>query len=516
MAADLNALTGTYYLDHLESLLAAVKGRYGDLFDSDEQALLADFAALPVDARALYARFLSRRGSCFRQDKLHYRELDVEQAIHHLAKSGFIAPAPADNSVILPLLTKAEIGHFYGLDAKQKRPVLLQQAQLMAVPALPFWVWQTLNEGLFRRCLLLYFGNAYQDLSEFITTTLEHVRYESYPLDSASRFYQDRPHLERHFQLAELAKTLDATDDEALVALADSWPQGDDNRWQRLTLQLARRLERAGCWQQALAFYEKLSLPPARERRVRVLEKQQGVEAAWQALVPIIQAPKDASEQDFIDIFGQRLAKKCGQLLPQQAVSTLPEWQKPLLAGEQSVEQKALCYFADGMHSENQLMTGLFGLLFWDIIFAPIPGAFFHPFQRGPRDLFSQQFYPRRQALIDQRLTDIASGWQQRAHITFANKYGIANALVQWPFWTEQRLALCRHISGAHLVAWFRHYLADPRHHRSGFPDLLVVEERGYRLVEVKGPGDRLQPGQKRWLRTLASQGLPVAVLHLN
>jgi hypothetical protein len=35
---------------------------------------------------------------------------------------------------------------------------------------------------------------------------------------------------------------------------------------------------------------------------------------------------------------------------------------------------------------ENSLINSLFGLLCWPAIFAPLPGAFFHPFQRGPVD----------------------------------------------------------------------------------------------------------------------------------
>ena len=34
------------------------------------------------------------------------------------------------------------------------------------------------------------------------------------------------------------------------------------------------------------------------------------------------------------------------------------------------------CYYL-----ENTLIGGMFGLAFWDIIFAPAKGVFFHPFQ---------------------------------------------------------------------------------------------------------------------------------------
>jgi hypothetical protein len=36
--------------------------------------------------------------------------------------------------------------------------------------------------------------------------------------------------------------------------------------------------------------------------------------------------------------------------------------------------------------------------------------------------------------------------------------------------------------------------------------------ERSYRLIEVKGPGDRLKDNQRGWLRFFAQHGIPAAV----
>lgn len=38
----------------------------------------------------------------------------------------------------------------------------------------------------------------------------------------------------------------------------------------------------------------------------------------------------------------------------------------------------------------------LFGLLFWDVLFAPLPGAFTSPYQSAPHDLHSRHFADRR------------------------------------------------------------------------------------------------------------------------
>lgn len=52
----------------------------------------------------------------------------------------------------------------------------------------------------------------------------------------------------------------------------------------------------------------------------------------------------------------------------------------------------------------------LFGLLFWDIIFAEVLGAFETPYQTAPLDLFYDSFYRARKGMIDERLQEIQDG----------------------------------------------------------------------------------------------------------
>jgi hypothetical protein len=53
---------------------------------------------------------------------------------------------------------------------------------------------------------------------------------------------------------------------------------------------------------------------------------------------------------------------------------------------------------------------------------------------------------------------------------------------------------------------------------RTGFPDLIQFwpEERRYRMIEVKGPGDRLQDNQRRLLEFCCVHGMPVSVCHVR
>lgn len=58
-------------------------------------------------------------------------------------------------------------------------------------------------------------------------------------------------------------------------------------------------------------------------------------------------------------------------------------------------------------HSESRILTTIFALLFWDIIFADVPGAFETPHQTAPLDLAEDSFYRARKTAIETRLEEI-------------------------------------------------------------------------------------------------------------
>lgn len=62
------------------------------------------------------------------------------------------------------------------------------------------------------------------------------------------------------------------------------------------------------------------------------------------------------------------------------------------------------------LHSEGRIVYTIFGLLFWDIIFTTIPGAFETPFQAAPLDINTDTFYHSRRELFDKRLIEIKEG----------------------------------------------------------------------------------------------------------
>ena len=57
-----------------------------------------------------------------------------------------------------------------------------------------------------------------------------------------------------------------------------------------------------------------------------------------------------------------------------------------------------------GLHAEGSIVSNLFVLLFWDIMFMDVPNVFHGPFQSCPLDIATQDFYLNRQQLTDERL----------------------------------------------------------------------------------------------------------------
>ncbi len=124
---------------------------------------------------------------------------------------------------------------------------------------------------------------------------------------------------------------------------------------------------------------------------------------------------------------------------------------------------------------ENALITGLFGLLCWEVLFAPLPGAFFHPFQSGPADLYREDFVARRRERFDACLARLEDGrYRQAIHDNWRMKAGIANPFVHWGALTEELLEQALEcIPAEHLRACFERLLGNLRANRAGLPDLI-------------------------------------------
>ncbi|CAN6572874.1 unnamed protein product [Malus baccata var. baccata] len=180
--------------------------------------------------------------------------------------------------------------------------------------------------------------------------------------------------------------------------------------------------------------------------------------------------------------------------------------------GEQcGVEQLALQHYAgegwQGVHSESGIWLTIFGLLMWDIIFSDIPNVFRTRFQIAPLDLQTDSFYLVRKSHMESHLQKIHDGMAEEILITSWELHeGTSCRGVNWDHHSLSELrAAVTCIGGPCLASFCRHLAQDYRSWSSGMPDLLLWRFHGKykgeaKLVEVKGPRDRLSEQQRAWL----------------
>ncbi|CAK5281849.1 unnamed protein product [Mycena citricolor] len=207
-----------------------------------------------------------------------------------------------------------------------------------------------------------------------------------------------------------------------------------------------------------------------------------------------------------------------------------PSWTgKSLWQGRDGVVNVETCALEDyelrgykGFHSETQVLTTVFGLLFWDVLFAPVPGAFETPWQMGPLDIAEDSFYHARQQLIDLRLDDIRNG-KARSILEEVDIRHRENKTccvgVGWEMCSREDLVEIVECLGGEVLALIcKLFCEDYGGRSSGVPDLIVwnAEEKECMFVEVKGPGDTLQENQKvLWSDVLITAGCRVELCHV-
>ena len=540
-----------YYVRNFERVLNTVGTRYGDLLSDDEASYIADFQRLSEPAKRLYVRLILRKGPCFQRDLLSYEEIgDLGPAARELVDAEFLDHAedapPEDLLAVLRRPELVELVAALGSEGAVKglrRPELV--ALLMAKDAAEvraeildtYEIWRPLKADTLLLIRLLFFGNLGQDFSEFVISDLGIVRYESYALNRETRLFQDRMDIDQALGLRLIRREVydllaEGQVDDA-VALAtrvllhdDPWRPLARRQVDGILIQVARQLEREKRFEEALELYHGARRPPARERLCRTLERLDRPEQALALCREMAAEPRDETESGFVPYFEHRLRKRLGLTREPWRRPKRPTAELSVKRRDMPVEHLALEALGEqgrqGIFSENWLWRGLFGLAFWDIVFAPVPGVFHHPFQMGPWDLGRPEFRVRRKNSIAERLEELGSERDLKARLwpVYEAKMGIANALVPWHEGVEQALSFAlEHVRGETLAIICDRLSSHLRRYRRGLPDLLVVDPDspvGFELLEVKGPGDQIRPEQGAWIDFLNKKGIPARVLKVS
>ena len=536
-------LPESYYLDNVLTLFGHVSRVYDDLLETPQREFLVRFDALGEDAKKLCIRLLNRTPDWYRAGKLDYPEIEsIEAALAELATVRFVTlDAEIEHPILLSLFTRAELLAFADDDgglARLRRndieDVLLTRNDDKFFNKLAHsdTLVQLLCRDEYQICQMLFFGNLNQSMTDFVLRDLGLYQFEAYQIDQQHRPYRSSLEIQQHWLLHQLGRLFelgDREDPEWLNEIAMLIPddvEADAPAYRKsvqLRYEIARQYERLGDFDSALPLYRRSGLPPSRERIARIRERQGDHAHAFDACLQILRMPLDEDESQFACGFAARLARKHGFELPpaieRQSRRHQPEIVELELEYQDSVEQAVAEHYNEQdrgqccHYLENSLFNGVLGLLIWDIVFAPLAGAFFNPFQYRPADFYTPEFQTRRGDLLQRLWQSIEDNDDIRRIVSrrWQEKQGLMNPLVNWQNLDYDLIdtALDR-IDHDHWRVIFDRILRDLRGNRAGFPDLVHFPAAGgYCLIEVKGPGDSLQKNQQRWMQYFHDHGIP-------
>ena len=548
-----------YYLQNFQTLIHYVYHSFPHLLCQQELKFYRDFQKLGIQAQRLYVRLISRKKHFFRVSKISYEEIpDLDGAIDLLDKYGFIATRFAiSNEERLNSFTKPELLEAAKICSSHS----VKGTQQLKKQALIYWLLETCGpaivqfltreEALISPCYrdilktyqLIYFGNLHQDLTEFIVLDLGLYRYESYIVNKEDHPIKNRLQLNSYINYQYISDflfdSINYFNGEQLEAIHNALPPSKNNsilkrKYDKLTLKLARQCERLGELNRALALYQHTESSPSLERQARIYKKI-GANDQAQKLCSLIKSnPQSESELEFAVKFsaglaGKRLAQTenddsypC-EILATKNLTHPADLKTQDHLRDTAIEKQVCDYLGtvgyQAYHVENTLFNAVFGLAFWNIIFSPCENAFYHPYQKGPVDLFYNDFQKKRNSLIENKLTEVRSGdqWKSDLLSRYDEKIGINNYLVHWTALDINLLQqTLKVIPSEHWYFIFRRLVANIAEYKSGFPDLICFYEQGYKLIEVKSINDSIRPNQNGWLKYFNRHGIPASLLKLQ
>ncbi len=545
-----------YYLDYFQGLLEHVQLQYKKLLSPAEKSFIKRYHKLPEDAKCLFVRLANRRGSFFRINKVQYAEIqNLQAALQLLIRSKyFTALCPNDREDIRyvlhtftkpelillckPILEKQQLSQL----RKLKKPELISEAiqcieasELIKVVQDQELIIRVGHEPVLEMFKFLYFGHLDGDMSQFVVRDIGYIKTEAYEKSKFKALFTSRKEVEDKLKLSKVYREFKCMRDELMLG-ADVIYQWFETlslerenlsimalpQFDKLCLRLGKLLEQQNFPKFALNVYQYTDLAPARERRVRLLHKLGLLEEALCQCQLIQESPANAEERFFAEDFCNRIQKKkrtrkVTDYLKNSRSITLANEHKPY------VEQGVLMYLQErgqmGVHTENYLWRGFFGLLLWDIIFDQDSEAFHNPLQTVPSDFYTPLFLEKRSEAIHQRMKVLS--YPKRFHNIvrhhYESKRGMSNPIMGWH---ESLLPLVEQCYACLKPKQISNVLLEMaknlKENTKGFPDLFVWDKVSYSFVEVKSPSDQLSAQQLYWLHFFEQEGISAEVIRVK
>ena len=529
-----------YYHTHFVEMLDFVRQHYAHVLSDRELAFLDDFGALPFEAQCLYVRLVNRKGKVFSRARLRYPELgDLEPLLATLQQGGWLASPGAEHADdVLGFLTRAKLldvlrSQFVGMKTSMKKAELLEFARTYATPGTLLELLPT--EGLFiqgresavRFLLFLFFGRVGEGLSRFTMRDLGLVRSNGLSKSYEPRF-QDRAEAMETFFYARLLDEFERHPErlEGLANATDEWPEPQQGvaagLRDKLVHRLGQALERKDDTYAALRVYQKGESSRCTERVVRLLLASGQRSEAEEFLERCIASPASDSEALFAsDLYARKFGRKRTSSLTDllRAADTIDIDE----AHKGSPENAAVAYYEErgiaAYRVENTLWRTFFGLLFWDLLFEKASASVHSPFDSLPASLLQGRFLDEHQAAIEARLQLLAEpAALKRALLkTSVSRFGAINGVFRWRQRTLDALyALVDAASSDAMRPMLMRFCEDYGDARSGYPDLMLIEDGRARFVEIKTDGDSVRRNQLLRIEQLRAAGFQANVVQIR
>lgn len=530
-----------YYLDYFKYLLDFVQKGSAHLIGEVEQQYIDEFYALSEDAQCLLIRMLNRKGEFFRLDKIKYEEIaDIPEAAEELVASEKCTYEIVHDPVLFNLFTKAELHKLFPereFQKKKKDEILVELAEQNAaadyqVLSEQYQLIQLIELDKVDYIKMLFFGHPYGQMTEFVIRDVGNIQLENldnhtfkpwYDYEEEARAVFELYYWNRAFKQAiqvllpeEIIPILDQVKWEPMIAHPNARKIGD-----KLMLNVAEYFEKAELPEVAISYYQHARKHPARERMIRIYDKLDQKMESTEIADAILLNPFNASEQIFAQDYLAKTSKRNYRSTTAK-IKTSPEI--TILEPEgRRVEAHALAYFAkegyEGVHAENYLWRGLFGLIFWDELFDPESTTFHHPLQRMSSDLHSEDHFIKNGEAYLTKTRKFKTKKKLISHIqsTYESKQGINNRLVGWHESLLPSIEICvEKLPLKGLLNVMVEMAKNLKANSAGFPDLFIWSTDDYHFYEIKSPNDHLSAQQLFWIDFLNGQKIKADILRVK
>jgi hypothetical protein len=544
-----------YYLEYFEYVLNFVQDKYKHILEEREWRFLRKYYCLTEDAQCLFIRFTNRRGIFFKTNKLIYNEIaDIPAALNELLEREFIEKPSAEKHEtygkdLLSIFSKDELsnlplssgrgvrGEVKKLKKEETIQYILQNFEFSEIVEAVNQTESIIKVGFEYETTFmkfLFFGNRYMDMTEFVVRDLGLIQFETHDDDKLVARFNTRKDAEDKWFITDQNDLFNQLKDTAEPLEVFSWflTVNDSIRdlseiampsYERLILKIGAYLEKNKLLDEALTIYRLTEQVPSRERQARTLHKLGHNDEALALCYLMVAEPKNADEKFYAtDLITKISSKK--RVSKKSTTSWLHQSDSITIPQEfrGQVELGTIEYFhgenMNAVFAENHLWRGIFGLIFWDIVFDPALVSFHHPFQRRPSDLYLPDFYEKRKDIIIshlesfQDIQDLLTYMGER----YESKFGIANPFVVWleEIWLMVRKAV-EVIEFEALKKILHEMSKNLVENLRGFPDLFVWDDKNYTFVEVKSPTDNLSNQQLYWLQFFEEVGVNSKVLRV-